>query len=128
MRKTKILVGALLILTMAMMIGGCDIGASNGVYEYTIDSAITYIEEGGLEIHAVDPVFYEMIGAEDGAKVDVGPEEIRVELYIDGGNINESFFREPGDGSKAFNVSNLYVYIHSDDEGFYNELKGIFKE
>ena len=108
------------------MIGGCDIGTSNGDYVYTIDSAITYIEEGGLEVHAVDPVLYEMIGAEDGAKVDIGPDEIRVELYIDGGELNKSFFRDPGDGSKAFNVSNLYVYIHSDDENFYNELKGVF--
>jgi len=108
------------------MIGGCDIGTPNGDYVYTIDSAITYIEEGGLEVHAVDPVLYEMIGAEDGAKLDVGPDEIRVELYIDGGELNKSFFRDPGDGSKAFNVSNLYVYIHSDDENFYNELKDVF--
>ena len=128
MWNIKFLVVALLVLTMTMMIGGCDTGTSNGAYEYTIDSVITYIEEGGFEVHAVYPVLYEMIGAEDGAKVDVGPEEILVELYIDGGEINESFFRAPGDGSKAFNVSNLYVYIHSDDEDFYNELKDIFAQ
>ena len=101
MKKIKFLVGALLILIIVLMAGGCDIGTSNGDYEYTIDSAITYIEEGGLEVNAADPVFYEMIGAEDGAKVDVGPDEIRVELYIDGGEINESFFRDPGDESKS---------------------------
>jgi len=60
--------------------------------------------------------------------LDVGPDEIRVEMHIDGGDINESFFREPGDGSNAFNVSNLYVYIHSDDEDFYNKLKDIFAQ
>ncbi len=36
MRKIKFLVGVLLILTLTVMIGGCDMGASNGAYEYTL--------------------------------------------------------------------------------------------
>lgn len=121
-KKIRLVCVVLVILTITLISNGCGIET----YEYTIESAIMYIEEGGFEVHNIRPVLYELIGAEDGVKVDVGPEEITVELYIDGGNINDSFFRYPREGKKAFIVSNLCAYIHSDDEKFYTDLRGVF--
>jgi len=119
----------LLIIIFSVSLLGCmndKVEESN--YTYTIDKAIAYIEDAGLEVNNRTSNYYELIGAKNGANIDVGKEKIPVELYIDGGEIQKSMFENPDEGKQAFIISNLYVYIHSDDKSFYEELKSVFIE
>ena len=117
----------LLILVFSISLTACmNDNVEETEYTYTIDKAIAYIEEAGFKVSNRTNNFHEMINAKDGANIDVGEEKIPVELYIDEGNIQESMFENPDEGKQAFIVSNLYVYIHSDDNNFYKELKSVF--
>ncbi|MFW6030898.1 MAG: hypothetical protein ACOCRO_11695 [Halanaerobiales bacterium] len=128
MKKIFFLSGFLIIFTLILT--GCGsgiIGDSSG-YNFTIDSAITYIEDAGFKVTDRTTNLFEMINAEDGVNVNVGEDNIPVELYIDGGDIEKSHFENPPEESRAFNVSNLYVYIHSSDDEFYSNLKEVFTD
>ena len=125
MRKILI-IGLVLIISLALTVG-CN-PFSDDLDEYTIDSAIETIENANYEVKNRTENYYSMIGASDGANVDIGENEISVELYIDSGDIQESMFEDPDEGKQAFNASNLYVYIHSDDEEIYSNLKSILTE
>ena len=124
--RTRKLALFLLILVFALTMGACD--RNDKGYEYTIDSAIVYIEDAGFEVKNRTENFYSLIGAKDGTNIDVGKEEISVELYIDGGDIQKSMFENPDDGAQAFSIYNLYIYIHTEDTGFYEDLKAVFVE
>ena len=128
-KNEKVLI-FLLVITFTLTISACDIIGpdGNGSYEYTIDSAIAYIEDSGFEVKNRTGNFHDLIGAEDGANIDVGEDKISVELYIDGGDIQKSMFENPDDGAQAFSIYNLYIYIHTEDTGFYEDLKAVFVE
>lgn len=118
----------MLVVVFILSISACDMNDVGGEYEYTIDSAITYMEDAGFKVSNETENLYELIGAEDGANIDVGEKKISVELYIGVDDTRKSMFENPEEDKQAFIVSNLYVYIHSDDTEFYEDLKAVFIE
>ncbi|MEJ6949425.1 hypothetical protein [Natronospora cellulosivora (SeqCode)] len=125
MYKTKKYFLILILLTVLLFMFACS-NSGSIMKEYTIDSAINIIEDAGYLVQGRTSNFYGIIGASDGANINVGKNEIAVELYINSGNIDKTMFINPQEGKRAFIVSNLCVYIHSNDDEFYNTLKKIF--
>lgn len=97
--------------------------------ELTIDTAIEKFKSAGFTLGQKEETYYQMLGAYDGAKIDVDNFKVEIYQYKDAQKDAKKNAKETLETASSiiFEYSSLLIILHSKDTEFANRLETALK-